>query len=281
MSTTAADTTFAPEGAAIAIEWGHAGESRDLSTREGAELGEIADQGTGDGGPDTRHRREQVAFVAPRGVLLDGVLNELFERFDLPIEGLDHAIDAGLKALGHDRPTIFLHGSQGRELTAAHDQVFDELGFWIRGGMRDGFQSGGELSDEAGIDRVGFGELADGAGEAADLQGRDDDDREAFGERSPDEGLLEAAGSFDDDALEALATEAADESRDGARLVGDTEHSVPLKEIDIELGFADVDADVHGRTLFCHVYSTLLNSGSGAHSTVRVSTRVDEPLHAC
>ena len=45
--------------------------------------------------------------MAPRGVLLDGVLNELLERFEL-------AIDAGLEALGRDRPTIFLHRSQGK-----------------------------------------------------------------------------------------------------------------------------------------------------------------------
>jgi hypothetical protein len=105
--------------------------------------------------------------------------------------------------------------------------------------------------------------------------------RETFGDGGPDEGLLEAAGGFDDDALEAVATEAGDERRDGMLLVGNAEHSVPLQQIDIELGFADIDADVHGRTLFCHVHSTLLNSGSGAHSTVRVDTRVDEPLHAC
>jgi hypothetical protein len=42
--------------------------------------------------------------------------------------------------------------------------------------MGDGFERGGELGDETGIDLVGFGELANGAGEAADLQRRDDDD---------------------------------------------------------------------------------------------------------
>jgi hypothetical protein len=35
----------------------------------------------------------------------------------------------------------------------------------------DGFESGGELSDEPGIDLVGFGELADGTGETPDPQG--------------------------------------------------------------------------------------------------------------
>jgi hypothetical protein len=147
--------------------------------------------------------------------------------------------------------------------------------------MSGGLKGGGELSNEAGIDLVGFGQLADGAGEAADLQRRDDDDREAFGQCGPDEGLLEAAGGFQDDAFEPIPAQAVDESDDGAFLVGNAELLVSLEQTDIERGLADIDADVHGRTWFCHVYSTLLNSGSGAHSTVRVVTRVDEPLHAC
>ena len=56
--TAAPDSTFATKGAAIAIERRNPGKSADLSTREGAELGEIADQGAGDGSTDTGHRRE-------------------------------------------------------------------------------------------------------------------------------------------------------------------------------------------------------------------------------
>jgi hypothetical protein len=281
VSTATADSTFAAERTTVAVEGGDTGERGDLPTRERAKLRKIADQGAGDGLTDTRHRGEQVALVSPRGVLLEGVLDELFERFDLAIEGLDHAIDAGLQLLGHDLSAVFHHGAKRGELPTAHHQVFDELSFWIGSGMRDGFERRGEASDETGIDLVSLGELPNGAGEATDLQRRDDDDREALGASRPDEGLLEPPGGFDDDALEAVATEAADQRSDGAILVGNAEHSVPLEEIDVERGFADIDTDVHGRTLFCHVYSTLLNSGSGAHSTVRVVTRVDEPLHAC
>ncbi len=45
-------------------------------------------------------------------------------------------------------------------------------------------------------------------------------------------------------------------------LVGDAEQSVSFEQIDIELGFADIDADVDHGTLLCHGYSVLLNSGS-------------------
>lgn len=191
------------------------------------------------------------------------------------------AIEAGFQALRHDRPAILLHGAQRGELTAADDEVPDELGLGVDGRSDGRLQGGGELGDEAGIDGVGLGELADGAGEAADFEGRDDDDRKTLGQCGPDEGMLEAAGGFQDDTLEAVPTEAADERSNGARLVGDAESAVPLEEIDIQRRLADIDADIHGGTKFCHGYSTLLNSGSGAHSTVRVDTRVDEPLHAC
>ena len=36
--------------------------------------------------------------------------------------------------------------------------------------MDSGFEGGGELGDEASIDLVGLGELADGVGEATHLQ---------------------------------------------------------------------------------------------------------------
>ena len=46
--------------------------------------------------------------MAPRGVLLDGIVDEAFERFDLAIEGVDDAIDAGFEGLGHHAAAILL-----------------------------------------------------------------------------------------------------------------------------------------------------------------------------
>ncbi len=59
--------------------------------------------------------------MAPGGVLLDGVLNEQFERSDLPVERLEDAVDAGFKSLRHDAAAIFLGGTQRCKLAAAHD----------------------------------------------------------------------------------------------------------------------------------------------------------------
>ncbi len=115
--------------------------------------------------------------------------------------------------------------------------------------------------------------MADGTGEAADLQRRDDHHGQTLCHGGSDEGLFEAAGGLDDDALEAVTTKATEERGDGVLLVWNAKHSVSLKEIDIERCLTHIDADVHGRTLLCHVSSALLNSGSGAHSTVRVDTK--------
>ena len=133
-------------------------------------------------------------------------------------------------------------------------------GLWRRPG--GGFDGGGIAGDELGIDLIGLGELTEGPGEAPDLEGCHDDDGQASGEGGLDEGLLEAAGGFDDDALEAVASQAADECRNSLLRVLDLECELSFEEVDVEVGFADVDADVDGRSLLCHGYSSLLNSGS-------------------
>ena len=138
-------------------------------------------------------------------MLLDGVLDELLESFQLPIERLDDPIDAGFELLRHDLPTVLLHGAQRDELPATNDQVFDGLSVCVGGRTSEGLHGGGEASDQTSVDLIGFGELTDGVGEAADLQRRDDNDGQACGESRTDAGLLEAASGFDDDALEAIA----------------------------------------------------------------------------
>jgi hypothetical protein len=133
------------------------------------------------------------------------VIDEPLESFELPIEGLDDPINAGLELLGHDLPTVLLHGTQRNELPTAHDQVFDGLGVCVGSGTSEGLHGGGKARDQPGIDLIGFGELADGVSEAADLQRRDDNDGKTGGEGRTDKGLLETTGGFDDDALDAVA----------------------------------------------------------------------------
>ena len=86
-------------------------------------------------------------------MLIDGVIDELLESFELPIEGFDNPIDAGLEVLRHDLSTVFLHGAQRDELTAANDQVLDGLSVGVRGWTGNRLYRGGELSDETSIDR--------------------------------------------------------------------------------------------------------------------------------
>src|SRR5256885_16875304 len=127
-------------------------------------------------------------------MLIDGVIDELLESFELPIEGLDNPIDAGLEVLRHDLSTVFLHGAQRSELTAANDQVLDGLSVGVRGWTGERLYRGGEPSDETGVDLIGLGELTDGVGEAPDLQRRDEEDGQGRREGPADEGLLWGAG---------------------------------------------------------------------------------------
>ena len=98
--------------------------------------------------------------------------------------------------------------------------------------------------------------------EATHLQWRDDYDRQPFRDGGADEGMLEPAGGFDDDALETVSGEALDESCNRLLVVRDAEQQVSFQQIDVELVFADVDADINQGKLFGHGYSVLLNSGS-------------------
>jgi hypothetical protein len=190
-------------------------------------------------------------------------IDELFECFELPIEGLDDPIDAGLELLRHDLPPVLLRGAQRNELPATNDQVFDGLGVCVGCGTSEGLHGGGKARDQTGVDLIGLGELADGVGEAADLQRRDDDDGKARGECRADERLLEAAGGFDDDALDAVAAQATNQGRDRLLIVGNAQSSVAFEEIEIEPALADIDTDIDCGKLFCHECSNLLNSGSG------------------
>src|SRR5437660_5596366 len=211
-------------------------------------------------------------------MLIDGVIDELLESFELPIEGFDNPIDAGLEVLGHDLSTVFLHGAQRDELTAANDQVLDGLSVGVRGWTGNRLYRGGELSDETSIDRVGLGELADGLGEAADLQRRDDDDRKPLGEGRADEGLLQTAGGFDDDALDPVAAQRTNQGGDRLLFVGDGQRSVAFEQIEIELALADIGTDVDRGKLLCHEYSNLLNSGSGP---IRLFELTQESMNRC
>jgi hypothetical protein len=92
VSATTADTTFAMEGTAVAIEGSDAGEGGDLAARERTELGEIADQAARDAWADAGHRDKEIAFVAPGSMLIDRGLNELLERSELAVERFDDAV---------------------------------------------------------------------------------------------------------------------------------------------------------------------------------------------
>ena len=125
-----------------------------------------------------------------------------------------------------------------------------------------GFENSGEAGDEASVDDIGLGELANRIGETAHLQWRDDDDGQCFGDRCPDEGMLEPTSGFDHNALETVTGEAPDERCDVLLVIGDAEQQVSFEQIDVECVLADIDADIDPRKLFGHGYSVLLNSGS-------------------
>jgi hypothetical protein len=68
------DHTSSAEGTTVAVDRGDADEARDLASIEGAELGQLGDQGAGGGFADARDRGQQILGGAPGRARAHGVV---------------------------------------------------------------------------------------------------------------------------------------------------------------------------------------------------------------
>src|SRR5205085_510015 len=91
---TAGDGAFAFHGAAVAIVGSQADESGDLLTVEFAELRNISDDGSGGNSAEAGNRLHELGFVSPFVVGLDEGLDGAFDVVDLPLQGVEHGLNA-------------------------------------------------------------------------------------------------------------------------------------------------------------------------------------------
>lgn len=95
----AADAAFAAQAAAAAVERRDAREGRDLFPRETAELREIAEHRAGHGVADAGHAGEELAFVMPGAVAVDGRVELPIELLELQVRNVDDVLDAVVQSL--------------------------------------------------------------------------------------------------------------------------------------------------------------------------------------
>lgn len=201
--TSAANGTLSLLGAAVTIEGSQAHERGDLLPVEFAEFGNIGDHGGRGDGTQARNGLDELSFVSPVIVGLNEGLDGAFDVVDLPLEGVQHGLDAFLSGLGTGHvPAIGLLRSQVDELSSASDELLD-FGlffgsFFDRGGP-DPFR---EESQDPGIDAVGLGHQAQSFREVSCPPRIDDRDTIAgIGEVSDDLSLVAASGFEDDETM--------------------------------------------------------------------------------
>ena len=190
----------------IGIEGGHSDEGLENAGGALTELGQLGDDGgTGCCG-DAWNALEQVAAFTHGLASGDLLGNGVLDAFDLLIEGLDHALDAGLDVLLADHAeVIFLGHACLHELAATQGKCLQTGLLRARqgGDARPGpLAEGGQ---QAGIDSIGFGEPADAFGEMPDLAGIYACDRHVLAGQGRHDDQLIATGCLDDDEPDAAA----------------------------------------------------------------------------
>jgi hypothetical protein len=65
MGATAPGRPYAPHGPAVSMQWSHPDQSREALAAQGASLRQVAQQGTGTHGANTRYAAEQGLMLAP------------------------------------------------------------------------------------------------------------------------------------------------------------------------------------------------------------------------
>ena len=186
--------------------------------------------------------------MAPRQarVDIDTAFNFLAEPCDVRVQAFDPALQLAFQedGLACCQP-IDQRGAFGRRGVTGMDQLlqrFERLGqrrCRLRG------QRVAEESEHPGVDAVGFGPCAERFGEQARAQRVDDCHGNAgLAQRAMGQTVI-LVGCLEDDACAFVASDLPLEASDAGAIVGDAQRFAERMEIDVEMGFTHVDADIH------------------------------------
>src|SRR5436309_7901686 len=110
-SASAPNQAFAPERAAVARQWGHADEGRDLFAGQRPEFGQIADKRATDDGTNAGDRAQKILFRPPDGTGLNRTVQVVINIVELALQPAD-VLD--------DTPTDGRHGVLETVALGAH-----------------------------------------------------------------------------------------------------------------------------------------------------------------
>jgi hypothetical protein len=237
------DGASSPEGAAVAIEGSDADELGDLLPGERAEFRQQGHQGglddraePFDGSPCAGEMR----FAESGDVLIEGEQFGLKGGDGTPGELLEHGEVETAELLGvllDGEDDLCTPGDEGSEFALPRLRR-DKGGELVT-------EAGCHVSEDAGIDGVGFGELALGAGEIPRLPGIDAGNGNAFSDERIEEGHLESAGGLNDDEGVIAQAKPLNELGDAGLGVVEALGESRVVSSEIEERLADIDTDTN------------------------------------
>jgi len=256
--TTAADMSDAAGGSAVVGEGSEADEGSDGSARPLSEFGQVHQEDAGDLPADADDGLEDFVFGFESFGVGDDAVHALFKIIDLALEEGDVLVDVlddfGRCALS-GVAMVFLGGEHADELAATVAKFAKFQDFLGRQRPHHRGDDLAEMSENAGIDGVGFGELSGPLGEVPDLPGVDHHGGQVGCEQSADRGLLIRAGRLKDDPLGRQGSKPGDELFDARGCVVEALWETAGSRMGVEKIPADIDADqdsVHERTSLNH-----------------------------
>src|SRR6266436_6674424 len=116
------DEAFAPERAAIAGQWGHPDEGRDLFAGQRTEFGQIPDQRATDDGPDAGDRAQKILFGPPDGAGLDSTVQVVINIVELALKPTDVLDDAPADSRHGVLETVAFGAHHPEDLTPPRQQ---------------------------------------------------------------------------------------------------------------------------------------------------------------
>ena len=263
----APDGALAPERAAVAVEGGDADQGSDLLTIQGAELGQIGNEGAGDDIADAGHALEQVLGLAPGRRSSDGVVEVGFEVGELALERLQQPVDALDHApIGEAPSAVALGRHHLDDLTPAGDQLAEAAGLFVRHRPGIGSDRLCEVGARRRIDGVGLGKPACGAGEIADLARVHHRKRQAGRAERARHRRLETARRFEHDQRHIQLTQASHQLIQAFSVARDGKGLPRRAHMHVEPILRHIDAYEH---LFHHP-SLRMRSRGADQATVRV-----------
>ncbi|CAE6842336.1 hypothetical protein R69888_07021 [Paraburkholderia haematera] len=146
----------------------------------------------------------------------------------------------------------FLGHEHVDELGTAQQQGLQLLGLHIVERTHDGFDDGGEMSDDERVDAVCLRTLAGGFGKVAHLSRIDGDSGKTGLTKRLEYGEFELAGGLHDDQGGIQRDQTLDQLVDGDGFIVDTEMFGGVVDGNVEGAAADVDADINGRESVVH-----------------------------